>query len=263
MIEVKKPWLSSVGGKTVERLTRAPNGLPIERSGVRISFGQEPNGVLHTTEGHFGPSLNVFTKTGTPTFMLGWDIINSNNTRKSGKLRVAQFSPIGEMCLTLKNASGGTETNREALVQIELVAFCKWDAWKPDPEVMKVLADLFKQLWEVAGIPLRRAGNNSRSVARWDGASGWFGHGEVPENDHTDPRAFKWTDLFTLAAPQMVDVWQLHAGTQTVFQTDAKVIDGISGLTRIGRWIDTHEDRVRTEEKENGHIKLRRVEVPA
>lgn len=265
MISIEKQWLSSVGGIAVERLTRAPNGRAIARSGRRISNMQEENGVLHTTEGHFGPSLDVFTRTGTPTFLLGRNQLaaaGSNQPAPGSRIRVAQLMPIGEMCLTLQNDSGGTETNSEALVQIELVAFSKFTLWAPDDAVMAVLGDLFRQLSDVCHIPLQRAGDGSRSVARWDGKAGWFGHGEVPENDHTDPRNFNWPRLFNLAAPQRKSVWQLRSGGKVLRQLDVGDVGGVSAYDRLLHWSHTTgEPTCRAAEKANGSFSIRRIEV--
>jgi hypothetical protein len=266
MISIKKRFLDSVGGIAVERPSVAPNGRSIKRSFERITLGQEANGVLHTTEGHWDPSANVFTETGTPTFMIGYEklkAVGSNAAASSStRIRVAQFLPIGEMALTLKNATGGTETNREALVQIELIGFSKFEKWSPPEPVMDVLADLVRQLHDACGIPLQRAGDGTRSRALWDGGSGWFGHSEVPENDHTDPRAFDWPKLFRKAG-KTAERWEIVSGRQLLFQTPVRARDGETGLDRVGQWIQEHERRVQQEERENGRITVRRVAIPA
>lgn len=196
-------WLDKVGGVTVERIT------DVKRSFAPASKFPA-KGVLHTTEGSWPSALSVFRyNTGTPTFMLGRDGTTRSGVGYSGKLRLAQFMPIGEMALTLKNLSGGAETNRDCLVQIELVAFCQWTPWLPDAETTALLAALMRELRDKAGIPLRRAGDGSRSVTRWINNAGWFGHSEVPENDHTDPRAIKWADLFSEDKEEDVIVYQL------------------------------------------------------
>ena len=176
-------WLSNVGGLTVERLGG------VKRSG-EAADSRPPKGVMHTTEGGWEGSLGVFRTTGTPNFMLGRD--------GTGRLRLAQFSPIGEMALTLKNLSGGVETNRDAIVQIELVGFSKRTLWLPDAATCRILAALMAELVK-DGIPLRRGGDGTRSSSNWTRNAGWFGHGEIPENDHWDPGALNWPELFRLA----------------------------------------------------------------
>ena len=265
MLNIKKQFLTEVGGIAVERPTVAPNGRPIKRSRERVSLTQEPNGVLHTTEGHWGPSLNVFTATGTPTFMIGYEKLRSagsNSPAAGARIRVAQFMPIGEMALTLVNAAGGTETNRETVVQIELIGFSKWQKWSPSAPVLKVLADLFKQLHDACGIPLQRAGDGTRSVSLWDGRAGWFGHLEVPENDHTDVRAFDWQKLFRAAAAPLAERWEIVSGGELLFHTPARKSGGKTGVDRVAEWIKANKERVRAEEQQNGRLVVRRVKVP-
>lgn len=178
-------WLGTVGGITVERTGG------VRRSHQRAD-GRPPKGVLHTTEGGWDGSLGVFRRTGTPTFMLGRDA--------RGRLRIAQFMPIGEMALTLKNDSGGIETNRDCLVQIEIVDFSKRTRWLPEPETTRLLASLLHRLSLAdVGIPLRRGGDGTRNAQRWRTQAGWFGHSELPENDHWDPGALDWRELLRLA----------------------------------------------------------------
>lgn len=224
-ISIKRQWLTTVGGVKVERLTRSESGGTIARSNQKIPLDQPARACLHTTEGHFGSSLEVFERTGTPTWMVGYDelkvvsgkLTNQPATAKT-PIRVAQFMPIGEMALTLKNASGGVETNRCCVAQIELVGTCVQGSggfapWLPPPPILAVLGDLFRQINEVAGVPLVRGGNGTRSVSRWNTNPGWFGHGEAPENDHTDPRAIRWQEVFAKAKEgQKVTIWRVEFG---------------------------------------------------
>jgi hypothetical protein len=265
MIKIKKQFLTEVGGIAVERPTVAPNGRPIKRSRERVPTAQEPNGVLHTTEGHWEGSLNVFTSTGTPTFMVGHErlrAVGSNSPASGSRIRVAQFMPIGEMALTLQNAAGGTETNRETVVQIELIGFSKFERWSPPAPVLKVLADLVRQLQAACGIPLQRAGDGTRNVARWDGMAGWFSHLEVPENSHTDVRNFDWPKLFR-AAGTPTERWEIVSGGELLFHTPARKTGGKTGVDRVAEWIKAHKERVRQEEEANGRIVVRRMKVPA
>ncbi len=190
-------WLTSVGGIQVEHIKDC------KRSFV-LADKTPAKGVLHTTEGSWSGSLSVFRyNTGTPTFMIGRDGSARIGVGYNGRLRIAQFMPIGEMALTLENLSGGVETNRDCLVQIELVAHCQWEPWLPDPQTTELLKQLMAEIKRVADVPLIRGGNDSRSVVRWNSKAGWFGHKEAPENDHTDPRAIRWDVL--LKADEEVD----------------------------------------------------------
>ena len=190
-------WLTNVGGVEVERIT------DVKRSFANADRNP-PKGVLHTTEGTWSGSLSVFRyNTGTPTFMIGRDGTTRQGVGYNGRLRIAQFMPIGEMALTLKNLSGGVETNRDCLVQIELVAHCQWEPWLPDLETTKLLNKLLIEIERVAHVPLKRGGDGTRSVIKWNSNAGWFGHSEAPENDHTDPRAIRWSEILK---PTTVDV---------------------------------------------------------
>lgn len=271
MVTIDKKWLTNVGGIPVEKCQRDGGSLPnVKRLFEQASRFVPVKGVQHTTEGHFGPSLARFvTDTGTPTFMLGYDqlkVVNGKLTNKpattSTKIRVAQFLPLGEMALTLRNASGGTETNRECHVQIELVGTCVvgaggFDAWLPDEPVLKVLADLYSQIEDAIHLPLQRGGDGSRSLARWDNREGWFGHGEVPENDHTDPRRLKYAEVFKLAA-DTAEFWEVRSGDHVLHSEKAG--GSPSALDRSLDWMNSHKTRIRDAEKQNGAVKLVRVE---
>lgn len=197
MAEIRKQWINQVGSVEVERITN------VKRSGTTSDLSVPPKGDLHTTEGGWEGSLSVFRNvTGTPTYMAGFDPVTKKN-------RIAQFMPNGEMSLTLKNAAGGTETNREVRVQIEMLAFSRFtgkptwplnpDRTKMSEETKNMLSDLVYEASEAAGIPHRHAGLGfgNRSVSQWDSTAGWYGHSETPENDHRDPGdEFDWEDMF-------------------------------------------------------------------
>jgi hypothetical protein len=258
MIEIKKAWLTgeTFAGEIMRKITMAPNGLAIDRSNVVLSKHQQPNGVMHTTEGHWNGSLNVFTDSNTPTFALGWHTITDNNTKDEGPFHLAQFMPIGEMAMTLVNDPGGTETNREALVQIEVVGWSKHDPWLFDEKTTNVLASLIDRLEEVCGIPLQRAGNGTRSVVRWDGKAGWFGHGEVPENGHWDPGELKWGELFAAAPNETDTFWEARSGGELLHSERAGGADQTDAYDRLITWLDGHEGVIRNAERENGQVHL-------
>jgi hypothetical protein len=182
-------WLSSAGGVTVQRFDTG-----FQRTHTSSDLTRPRKGVMHTTEGGWDGSLSVFRDRGTPTFMVGRD--------NAGKIRVAQFMPLGERALTLlDDSTTALRTNHWVVCQIELVGFSKRDAWFPEDAVAKVLADVVRQASAEMRIPLRRGGDGSRSINRWTNEAGWFGHIEVPENSHWDPGAFEWKKLFALAVP--------------------------------------------------------------
>jgi C1A family cysteine protease len=97
----------------------------------------------------------------------------------------------------LRNAPGGTETNRDSAVQIELVGFAQQ---AKNPKALQNLARLCRWIESVHGIPRvwpaglpkpakngKDPGGHNRDFHLWDTQSGHYGHSQVPENTHWDP----------------------------------------------------------------------------
>lgn len=168
-----KAWLTRVGKFRVEHVP-----LPYWHGNVDMSAPRK--GILHTTEGSsIEGALSAYrSKNFTPTFTLGRDFHK--------KVRVMQHKPLGIMGSTLANASGGVETNRVALIQIELVGFSKKDLWYPDAEVADALTSLIAAVSTEGNVPLRWNACK-RSSSCWRNVAGWMGHIDVPENFHWDP----------------------------------------------------------------------------
>jgi predicted nucleic acid-binding protein len=108
--------------------------------------------------------------------------------------------PLGNAAAALQNRGGGVETNRIVIAQIELAGFSKTTPWLPDDGVLARLAALYWQLEQSCGIPLKRVANPKRAAAKWNGAAGWLGHADVPENDHVDPRALRYAVVLEIAS---------------------------------------------------------------
>jgi hypothetical protein len=136
--------------------------------------------VWHTTEGY---GLPVYANSH-PHFTLN---------PKTGDLW--QHSPIDRGVKTLKNLSGGVETNRAGAIQVELIGFARDTPSWPDSYYDEI-ADLAR--W------IERNGNVSRTCqvefstsrstmtnAQWMAYRGHCGHQHVPEQNHWDPGAFK------------------------------------------------------------------------
>lgn len=153
----------------------------------------KPAGCLHTTEGlDFAAMDRTLEASGSqPHFLVG----------RAGEIK--QYRPFGDAATTLKNASGGVETNRKRLVQIEVCGFAKSPGW-PDAQkqaVARIMA------WSARhGVPLSAsvrftdaAGVRRLQGADWLNYSGWLGHQHVPENDHWDPGPVDITDLLNRA----------------------------------------------------------------
>ena len=186
-----KTWLTRVGKFRVEHVP-----LPYWHGNVDLSAPRK--GILHTTEGSsIEGALSAYrSKNFTPTFTLGRDL------RK--KVRVMQHKPLGIMGSTLANASGGVETNRVALVQIELVGFSQKDLWYPDEEVADALTSLVAAVSDEGKIPLKWNGCK-RSASCWSKVAGWMGHIDVPENFHWDPGQFDTKRLMAQSSAKVAE----------------------------------------------------------
>lgn len=195
-----KSALAKAGRYTIEQENCPPTG-PVDLKRPRT-------GVLHTTEGSFESAYNEFKKKYAPHFLVGKD--------RSGKVRIVQFVSLGNYAAALENHSGGVETNRWAVVQIEVAGYSKTTPWMFDDDVKDALASLMATLVKEAGIPLARPFPDKmptlpwatpsfqrRKAAKWGRVAGWYGHVEVPENGHWDPGALKWSELLAAARAKL------------------------------------------------------------
>jgi hypothetical protein len=168
------------------------------------------SGILHTEEGQWGGSLQVFEEHFAPHFVVGVD-------KTSGKTRIAQLVPVGFI------GSACRAHNNKAIVQIEMTGFSKEHLWYPSGIVTldngkvfdykdtdKALASLMIAIEKEYGVPLShpyadddwgKAGHNpTRSAGKFGKVAGWYGHQNMPDPDtHWDPGAFCWSKLFALA----------------------------------------------------------------
>lgn len=113
--------------------------------------------------------------------------------------RFTQFYPANSRSKSVVDLSGGTRTNRagKVVIQIEALFFpyCRYNG-----RVYAKLTDTpckgWQQLqdwvhsWGVPnawpmGRPVDFTSHRSESV--WEKQGGWYGHSQVPENDHQDP----------------------------------------------------------------------------
>jgi hypothetical protein len=278
MVTIKRKMLPDVvEGIRVEKCVRDGGHLPdVKRAFESASLFVPAKGVQHTTEGHWAGSLSRFVSdTGTPTIMLGYETLKASGkpppfhltnqpAAEDTPIRIGQFLPFGEMALTLLNPSGGTETNRECHVQIELIGTCVVgdgnDPWLPAEPVLKVLAKVYDLIEDAVGIPLQRGGDGTRNLHRWDNREGWFGHGEVPENEHTDPRGLKYEEIFDHAA-DTAEFWELRSGGDFLHKERIGTEDGDldRALHAVNRWENDHEGQLIRAENENGAVKLVRA----
>jgi hypothetical protein len=163
---------------------------------MRVDLTAPRAGILHTTEGGFSGSMQVFKEHFAPHFELG---IN-----RDGQVQINQLVQIGYI------GAACCAHNNKAIVQIEMVGFSKPDPWFPDDKTADALAHLLVVLEAQYAIPLShpwddddwpRAGiNPHRNAGKFGHVSGWFGHGDMPDPDtHWDPGHFQWSKLFDLA----------------------------------------------------------------
>jgi hypothetical protein len=186
-------WLTkTIGGRTIEH-------VPCPNPGGAVNEASPPTGVVHTIEGSLDSGLGVFRQHYAPHFTLDAD-------------RVLQLVPLGTMAAALENHPGGVETNSIARAQIEVAGHSQEHPWCPDPTLDHALGDLLATLEVAAEIPLERPFPDAmppppwatftfarRSAGKWGQVAGWYGHVEVPENEHWDPGALEWTEILTIA----------------------------------------------------------------
>lgn len=113
--------------------------------------------------------------------------------------RIVQFVPANSRSKSLVDKAGGTRTNRAGAVVVQVEAlffpYCRVDGqvyaklsdtpckgWKELNAWIRSLG--VPDVWPM-GRPTSFAPNRSESV--WESRAGWYGHSQVPENDHQDP----------------------------------------------------------------------------
>jgi Mannosyl-glycoprotein endo-beta-N-acetylglucosaminidase len=200
---MKNGWLAKAGRYKIERIDVPKPDAPVEMS-------KPPAGVLHTMEGHWDFSLEIFRKHDAPHFMVD-----------AG--RIAQLVPLGEMAAALEPRVGEIVTNGWARAQIEVAGFSKEEPYQFSAPILDTLAELMAALVGVADIPLSRPFPDAlepkpwatrdfvrRHAGKWGHVAGWYGHMEIPVNSHWDPGALQWSGLLAVARQK------LHAGPAVV-----------------------------------------------
>lgn len=182
-----KGWLTHAGPYRVEHVP-VPHPGPLD-----VWAYSHPKGVQHTTEGSAleGALSRFLAEMVGSTFIVGRDV--------KKKARILQLVPLGNAAAALKHTAE-PQTNGIAIAQVELVGFSQAHVWEPDAEVLRMLAALYWQLEKSCGIPLKHTPNPHRNGAVWLASRGWVGHIDVPENDHVDPGAFNYADVFAAAS---------------------------------------------------------------
>lgn len=115
-----------------------------------------------------------------------------------GPSEIQQHIDTAVAARSLRNESGGVQTNRDSAVQIEVVGFsgttCPQGTLDNLARLLVWIGDIHKVpwFWPEGRPPLSAAtgyGRNTgeRHGSTWDATSGHYGHSQVPENDHWDP----------------------------------------------------------------------------
>jgi N-acetylmuramoyl-L-alanine amidase len=178
-------------GRFPVRQIQCPHfSTPIDLSAPRA-------GVLHTTEGGWAGSLDVFKIHYAPHFVVGQNAVDN-------KVEIAQLVAVGTIGAAI------VTHNSLAIVQIEMIGYSKEALWLPDDETLDALASLMLVCRDEWDIPLThpwpdgdfgRAGKNPhRASGKFGKIAGWYGHGDCPSPDtHWDPGALEWTKIFERA----------------------------------------------------------------
>lgn len=163
-------------------------------------------GVLHTTEGKTLSSA-----------LAQLDMSKASPTFCVGENRIVQCRPIGAQAACLRANSGQPNPNKDAYIQIEMVAFSSQQLWLPDSPTLKPLVRLIAELAHIVPLTVPNdwpddchdlkgtiwASNNSRRRSNtWPAQKGWWMHMEVPfqaKSWHWDCGAIKRTVILQQA----------------------------------------------------------------
>jgi hypothetical protein len=177
--------VNSIGGIHVDQKTvTVHNGAGLgDGGGVPVTTTTK-RGVIHDTEGagDYQGQIDFIAANYPPHFAIGVD---------AGRPRITQFYPLGT------SADATVAHDFEIWCQIEIIApsgaavgYTKgdWRTW------LKPISDALQGLMGGVGVPMTYQGNPANRGVNWANA-GWFGHNDVPDNDHADPgTGFPWSD---------------------------------------------------------------------
>lgn len=157
-------------------------GVPRTQTGHGFAYRADGGNkmVWHTTEG-----------SSIPNYQLGWPHFTLDLKRK----RLEQHIPIGLAAQTLKNASGGADTNAtKYTIQCEIVGFARESGSWTDAEYAQIAAlarwvEVYANVPRKCSVTFRSDANHK--IQNWHAYEGHCGHQHVPENDHWDPGEMK------------------------------------------------------------------------
>lgn len=144
--------------------------------------------LLHTIEGSYKSAIKAYLNgVGNPhaTVSLDQDVYT-------------QHVRLDRSAYALRNAAGGTETNRDNVIQVEMEGFAgdvpEWGPEKLHKLAFRVIQPILLAVpgikWRFADFSVMEYGLYAPqrwSAAKWDSESCILGHGHAPENTHWDP----------------------------------------------------------------------------
>jgi hypothetical protein len=177
--------------------------------------------VLHTTE-----------TAGIPGYQGG--ATAPHLTYHAAERRWVQHTSFLTAARALRNESGGVQTNRDSVLQVEIVAYTDEDMVdrygggrvKVSELTAENLADIREfLLWahEHFGVAMRWPGKSTKwyseanapgfrmSLSEWEAFDGVCGHQHVPENDHYDPGALNWDAIMQEVDLMSLSKWAENA----------------------------------------------------
>lgn len=219
-------------------LPGVPRDESIRGAGGGSFAGGPDKIVLHTTEGGWDSSMSVFRSRLTAPHVMAAPPSHPDGPR------IVQFIPLDRSGYALRNDAGGAETNRDQVLQVEIVWYAARARELTGRDLDWLGREVVGPLIEHADGDIRLtaptfygpdagwtlASSSARqrmSTTEWDNFNGVCGHQHVPENDHWDPGAIDIDRI--LAAASGVD-WDAIAN---YLQEDTMVIYTIHGRPAI------------------------------
>lgn len=162
--------------------------------------GGKPRAVEHTYEAPY----DLSSRQGMESLIRSTNVPHFVFHPISGE--VVQALPATVAARALKNASGGVQTNRmgSVCIQTEVIGYARrpWTLDLTDAgRAGLAKLNAWRRSWGIPDVwpaggppafyenPFRNAPESPRSSTIWTTKGGYFGHSQVPENDHGDPGA--------------------------------------------------------------------------
>lgn len=122
--------------------------------------------------------------------------------------------PAGAPSKALRNLLGGVETNNRpgGVHQVEIVGMSE-DFWSYSEQWYANCAQMLQEEADYAGFPCVFHADPTRfTFEQWYDPSlkGWYGHCNVPENDHWDPGTINFSKLERLMALDLTQIIYAH-----------------------------------------------------